>query len=177
MINDKIIEEVIKVLYNDKSIPLHDVLYKILDPSKDNDGGKSFLVAKNRLREILVDEKIIEKTTPTRTELTHFAKTIFESGGWLKHVNETNKSLKLKQSKEEFDYQISKYLAKTKWWPLGISIISLIISLLQLKTCSTQSTTIDKSQKPIIPKEEGQTKMDSSKYKLMLENDSLNLKL
>ena len=177
MTNDEIIEKVINVLYHDKVKPLRDVLYDILEVSKAEDGGKSFLVASDRLKEILENKDLIEKTNLNRKELTHFAKTIFENGGWIKHINEEQRLLRRQESKEEFDFQISKYLAKTQWWPLIISVFSLIISAGQLTTCSNKSNTNEILEKPTKPIKEVQTKMDSSEYIPKLQNDSLNLKL
>jgi hypothetical protein len=177
MTNDEVIEKVINVLYHDKVKSLREVLYDILEVSKAEDGGKSFVLAKDRIPEILEHENIIEKTNQNIKELTHFAKTIFENGGWIKHINEQQRISRRQESKEEFDFQISKYLAKTQWWPLIISALSLIISVGQLSTCSNKSSTNEILKKPTTPTKEVQTKMDSSEYKPKPQNDSLNLKL
>jgi hypothetical protein len=177
MTNDEIIEKVIEVLYHDKVKPLRDVLYEILEVSKAEDDGKSFLVANDRLREILENKDLIEKTNLNRKELTHFAKTIFENGGWIKYINEKQRISRRQESKEEFDFQISRFLAKTKWWPLIISLISLIISFGQLNTCSNKSTTNVLLDKPKKPTKEDQTKIDSLKYKSKPQIDSSHLKL
>ena len=64
-------------------------------------------------------------------------------------------------------------------WPLIISGLSLMVSVGQLNTCSNKSNTSERSDIPTKPIKEVQTKNDSSKYKLKIQNDSLvnNLKV
>jgi hypothetical protein len=122
MTNDEVIEKVINVLYHDKVKPLRDVLYDILEVSKAEDEGKSFLLANTRLTEILENNDIIEKTNLNRKELTHFAKTVYESGGWIKYNTDI---LNEKIRKEE----IEKKRYRT---PIILTIIGLLLVGMQI---------------------------------------------
>ena len=122
MTNDEIIEKVIKVLYHDKVTKLRDVLYDILEASKAEDGGKSFLVANERIREILENKDIIEKTNLNRKELTHFAKTVYETGGWIKYNSDILNEKIRKEETEKKRYRT----------PIILTIIGLLLVGMQI---------------------------------------------
>lgn len=50
------------------------------------------------------------------------------TGGFLKY----DLKQKRKEEKELYDYKISKWLVKTKWWPLVISFGALVISIISI---------------------------------------------
>lgn len=88
----------------------------------------------------ILDFKDFEKLNkiyqiPKRTE------TFYNEGGFKtiydkqqKEIERNKKSEKLSLEKLEWDTQLSKFQVQTKWWPLGISILSLVISVIALLT-------------------------------------------
>jgi len=47
-------------------------------------------------------------------------------------AKENDEDEKLRRRKLFWEYEISRFQAKTKWWPLAISLLSLIVSLIAL---------------------------------------------
>ena len=88
----------------------------------------------------ILDFKDFEKLNkiyqiPKRTEKFYNEggfKTIYDKQQ--KEIERNKKSEKLSLEKLEWDTQLSKFQVQTKWWPLGISILSLVISVIALLT-------------------------------------------
>jgi hypothetical protein len=75
------------------------------------------------------------------TSLPNKTKKFYDAGGFkamsmqLKKKEENRKEIaQLEFSKLQWDTKVSKFQAKTRWWPLIISVISLIISIIVLFT-------------------------------------------
>jgi hypothetical protein len=60
--------------------------------------------------------------------ITHTGRKINETGGWNNFILVQKLKSKREQEKAENDLKISKWLVKTRWWPLIISTAGLIVA-------------------------------------------------
>ena len=76
--------------------------------------------------------KVFNMATHQTWELTSFGRKVLRFDSWTdytKHIHD----------KEINDAKNSAYLTKTRWWPLGISAVGLIISIISLtRTCNNK---------------------------------------
>lgn len=87
------------------------------------------------LDRIMIDKALIYSENENRL-LTDFGATVCKSGGWLEHLNELERTEKLERGRQlkadeklSYELRISKYLFKTRWWPLIISLFSLGVAI------------------------------------------------
>lgn len=67
-----------------------------------------------------------------RLSANSFTKTFLDTGGFTKLLLDKIVNQKRESKKEEFDFRISRFLAKTQWLPHLISILSIIIAIISL---------------------------------------------
>lgn len=176
MTNDELIEVVLKILYEVKTAPLYDVLYRYFkDISADMNG---FVETKDRIREIMYNEGLIGNAGEYST-ITHLGKTIVENGGWLVRVERLNIIEKRKEDSIIWESELNRWNVKSRWWPHIFSGIGVVISVIALAVSLQKQPTEEQLMKLLLEQQKLlgrdyptiQTKIDS------LKNDSLNLKL
>ena len=69
--------------------------------------------------------------------LTHLGRLMNESDGWKNFVLIERQKKQREQKKAENDLKISNWLVKSWWWPLAISIASIVISIF-IKNCDNK---------------------------------------
>lgn len=102
--------------------------------------GENYIFSKSlqSLDAVMCQEGLITADKDDRM-LTAFGLKVCEAGGWLKYIDEERKQWRIKvqrQHKEDeklnYDLRISRYLFKTRWWPMIISLLSLLIAVFTL---------------------------------------------
>jgi len=129
-INDQNIHDILNELYQSKeNTKFESELYGVMS------SGNNLI---NSFDKHLIDSGLIYKNQEVRT-LTEAGIQVCKEGGWLAYksreakVNAENKARqKAQDDKLMYDARISKYLYKTRWWPLIISIASGIVALFAL---------------------------------------------
>ncbi|MCD0472504.1 hypothetical protein [Flavobacterium sp. JAS] len=70
------------------------------------------------------------KTKKSTLFLTKFGRNVIVNyRGWIKYLEHEKKVQDRVELKAQYDLKVSKYLAKTRFWPLIISIISLLLTI------------------------------------------------
>lgn len=60
--------------------------------------------------------------------LTRKGRLIVEKGGWASYLDKEEKRLEKEAEKLDWDLKNSKWYHWSRWWPLGLSIVSLLLS-------------------------------------------------
>lgn len=124
---DQQLQELLDKLYNAKDYTLFTTALYGNTPMMDN--------AIRRIDGIMMDNGLIEEHKEVRT-LSDFGQKICESGGWKAYLSRKEQQNRIEEDrirkqdqKLTYDLRISKYLYKTRWWPLIISAISLAVAM------------------------------------------------
>jgi len=94
--------------------------------------------AARRKDDLLLELGLITEYKAMRS-LSGFGLEVCQNGGWLEYVKQEEQHQAIEEERQrkqdeklKYEVGISKYLYKTRWWPLIISIISLIAAILAL---------------------------------------------
>jgi hypothetical protein len=105
-------------------------------------------------------EDLIVRSTNHVKEISDRGKAIFESGGWLEHLEREKLRTKKEEDRNYWDSQLTEWNVKTRWWPLGISIASFILSVVAF-TMTLRQDTANKSNEKIEELNVGETRISS----------------
>ena len=117
-----------KILDNFKINELLEEIYvNDYEPKED-----SVLYA-NSFHKMWYEYKLIEeKQHHTAYSLTDFGKRVLDAGGWLAYLEKEHQKEAKRIEKEDLDFKISYWQVKTAWWPLILSIIAILISVVAI---------------------------------------------
>lgn len=111
---------------------IHKTDYYIMPFADDFNSNIEYKLYENHI-EIMIEEfGLINhfKTKHSTLYLTKFGRNVIVNyGGWLKYLEYETKVQNRVESKAKYDLKISKYLSKTRFWPLIISALSLLLTI------------------------------------------------
>jgi hypothetical protein len=106
--------------------------YYVMPFADDFQSNEEYKLYANHV-EIMIEEfDLIRHFTSKKSTLyvTKFGRNVIVNyGGWMKYLNHVTKVQERVELKAQYDLLVSKYLAKTRFWPLVISIISLLLTI------------------------------------------------
>lgn len=80
----------------------------------------------------LEDEDLVVGAATSYYRISKYGRTVVEKGGWIKYLKKIEEVERRREQKEIHDAGLSQWLYKSRWWPLGISALALIASLIAL---------------------------------------------
>jgi hypothetical protein len=106
--------------------------YYIMLFAEDFQSNEEYKLYVNHI-EIMIEELgLINNFESKKSTLyvTKFGRNVIVNyGGWVKYLEHETKVQNRAELKAQYDLKVSKYLAKTRFWPLIISIISLLLAI------------------------------------------------
>ncbi|SHH92942.1 hypothetical protein SAMN05444671_4337 [Flavobacterium sp. CF108] len=113
-------------------IEIHKSNYYIMPLADDFQSNEEYKLYVNHI-EIMIEELGLINNFESKKStlyLTKFGRNVIVNyGGWIKYLEHEAKVQDRVELKAQYDLKISKYLAKTRFWPLIISIISLLLTI------------------------------------------------
>ena len=121
-------------------------IYEILNKLYQREGHHGFTTdiyddpprmnnAIKRLDRIMIDKGLVDEDVEVRM-LTDFGLDVCNMGGWLEYLKLEESQQKIEEERQrradeklKYDMHISKYLYKTRWWPLIILLASLGVAI------------------------------------------------
>ena len=141
---DKLIDELLGKLYKDFQMPIRAYLAKkdLVYITHDLDRYVISIIDKMNREDLIIRSQSHVK------EISDKGKEVFESGGWLKYLERQRIREEKEEERNHWNSQLTKWNVKTRWWPLGISVASLIVSVVAF-TITTSQDKVDKKEKGI----------------------------
>lgn len=137
MLREQCMEKLLEASYKNRMLDVYDYCAE-----QWKDDSEIFLSCKSMADE-MVEEKLVKYSDERKTELgiTNYGKYWYVHGGYLVYLKESekkNKSAKdkhyeeIKEDLKEARLKFTHYRIVTYWWSFGLSLISFLLSLLNL---------------------------------------------
>jgi hypothetical protein len=117
---------------NGERATIHDATIKLTLKQDYPNGELNEIDLITNIRLFLADEILIKSGDKSTYVPTQKAEDIFKGSGFKKYEIITNENLEKQRRKLNQDIKMSEFFIKTKWWPIIISVIAIILSIISL---------------------------------------------